>query len=163
VQLEHAVTAFTGASMIVSRLDADVHATTCRIAAHGTILTGEVSSAAFPATFPPEDEPWRMINVVKPKRKLIAIDRVLDERTCISKSVTAGSQNQDPSRFVGAKVALRKVRPSSTTTAAAAQAAPAGAAYDGVHSGGGRPCCWRHRSAFRQDRQGAHPLRRGRL
>jgi selenocysteine-specific elongation factor len=128
VQLEHAVTAFTGASMIVSRLDADVHATTCRIAAHGTILTGEVSSAAFPATFPPEDEPWRMINVVKPKRKLIAIDRVLDERTCISKSVTAGSQNQDPSRFVGAKVALRKVRPSSTTTAAAAQAAPAGAA-----------------------------------
>jgi selenocysteine-specific elongation factor len=116
--LEQAVTSYVGATLIISRLDTDVNAHTCRIAAHGTLLTADVTSSMFPATFPAEAEAWRMLRVEKPKRKVIAIDRILDEQSCISKSIIAESQNKDISRFVGAKVALRKVKPPSAGAAA---------------------------------------------
>uniref|UniRef100_A0A7S1PNS6 Translation elongation factor EFTu-like domain-containing protein n=1 Tax=Neobodo designis TaxID=312471 RepID=A0A7S1PNS6_NEODS len=111
LQLEQPVTTYVGSTIIISRLDTDVHAHVCRIAAHGQILTPEIKSEMFPSSFPAETEPWRMIAVIKPKRKLITIDRVLDERSCISKSITQGSQNQDPARFIGAKIALKRVKP----------------------------------------------------
>lgn len=108
--LEQPVTSYVGSPVIVSRLDSDVNAHTCRIAAHGIILTPDVMHSMFPSAFPQEAEPWRMLNVVKPKRKIILIDRVIDERHCIAKSITQGSQNPDPSRFIGAKITLRKLR-----------------------------------------------------
>lgn len=111
LQLEHAVTTFPGSSLIASRLDSDIHASSCRIAVHGQILTPDVRKEMFPASYPVEDESWRMLRVVKHKEKEIAVDRILDDRSCISRSITAGSQNQDVTRFIGAKITLKQFAP----------------------------------------------------
>jgi selenocysteine-specific elongation factor len=84
VQLERHATTVAGATIIASRLDADVHANVCRLAVEGVVAVTSL----------PHDD-WRRIRAVRYRQKVLRIDRVLDAVSCIAKGLVRPKPGMD--------------------------------------------------------------------
>jgi hypothetical protein len=129
VLVDAPVTTFVGARILGAHLDGDTSANVCRLAFSGAVMSGEITPASFAAVRPPppvEDEPWRMLRVVKLRERGLMIDKVIDPRTCLVR----------PARFDEAP----PTQDLHQAVAAAAAAAPAagGRGGRGGHGRGGR-------------------------
>eukprot|EP00667_Euglena_gracilis_P006424 EG_transcript_6473 len=65
----------TDATLIAAKLDADIHATQCRLVLHGCIVHAV------------EGEQWKEILVIKDKCKEAQVDRVVDDYTAVAKNL----------------------------------------------------------------------------
>eukprot|EP01006_Ploeotia_vitrea_P007634 TRINITY_DN1767_c0_g1_i1.p1 TRINITY_DN1767_c0_g1~~TRINITY_DN1767_c0_g1_i1.p1 ORF type:complete len:589 (-),score=94.94 TRINITY_DN1767_c0_g1_i1:218-1984(-) len=88
---EKPIVSAANSTMIASKLDVDVHATTCRLMFHGK-LAKIIDS-----------EGWKSIVCIKTKCKTAVVDRVVDDQNCIgNKLVKSGAGDITP--FIGLTV-----------------------------------------------------------
>ncbi|XP_025303961.1 selenocysteine-specific elongation factor isoform X6 [Canis lupus baileyi] len=97
VEFEKPVTCPRLCLVIGSRLDADIHANTCRLAFHGVLLHG-LEGKDYAESFLPR------LNVYKLKHKHGLVERVMDDHSVIGRSLFKKETNIQ--LFVGLKVHL---------------------------------------------------------
>ncbi|XP_006895239.1 PREDICTED: selenocysteine-specific elongation factor [Elephantulus edwardii] len=97
VEFEKAVTCPRLCLLIGSRLDADIHANTCRLAFHGTLLHGLEDKHYAESSLP-------KLKVYKLKHKQGLVERVMDDYSVIGRSLFKKETNIQ--LFVGLKVHL---------------------------------------------------------
>ena len=97
LELEHPVTCPADSIIIGSRLDADIHTTSCRLAFHGRILHAIKDTKQMDAILP-------TVKVYKVKYREGVIERMMDEYNCVCKGLFKKESNLEA--FVGLKVQL---------------------------------------------------------
>ena len=101
IRFEQPLTTPLGATMIASKLDTDVHASTCRLCFHGTM------DCAL------KEEEIVKIKALKDKCRPATIDRVLDDYSVIGKNLVK-AKGGDVTRFIGMKILFEPPRDPET-------------------------------------------------
>ena len=97
LELERPVTCAADSLVIGSRLDADVHTTSCRLAFHGKILQTLTDTKHMDDVLP-------NVKVYKIKQRHGVVERKIDDHRCVCKGLFKKETNQDS--FTGLKVQL---------------------------------------------------------
>ena len=97
LEFEHPVTCSHNCLVIGSRLDADIHTSSCRLAFHGKLLL-PISDPKYPQTVLPS------LKVYKNKKKEGVVERKTDEYTVVCRGLFKKETNMEA--FVGLKVTL---------------------------------------------------------